>query len=290
MTSHSANLEADSRRLTVTFKGQPADGGELPRVSKAECTPLIAHIAATSPMTLHLVCDLGIPGEAWTAACTGQQLRSVRALIFDAPFARIDVQTLNGNSLGDLAAVCAAFPSVERAFFAGALELRSPLALDALTDLHLCGNPLDASIAEMLARSTLPSLQRCAIVCGSEVPGNSLLFLRAIAQMTAPQLSTVLVTVPGDQLTKVLRDIVDRVASRWRRLSFAITSPLDEDEFLAHLANIKSSRLGNLEIGLDIDDWLSTPGVAKAKRLLPALRQRDEWARNATSPRAYKTW
>lgn len=249
-----------------------------------DCTRLIDRIERDAPSLVQIVCDPAIPDHRWAKAITKRRLVSVRSFVFDTPF---QTQTRQRrNSLGDLRATLTAFPSLERLFATGTLEL-SKGSHQTLRELHLLGDPIETSLLEGLGASSWASLERLVISLASDagpVEGEAL--CAALARMQAPRLGEVVVSSVAD-VVSFLGHVLD-LAPRWRRLSVQ-GSVRNEDELLALLEARAGELAGLEELGVPLEDEVSIEDTRRVLRSAPCVKSAAEWA-HLTLPAAYKTW
>ena len=148
--------EIEDGRCTIKFEGSSDE-----KVSPAACKSLVKWLALEAPRSVRLICEYLSPKQAWAQALQGVMLPSVKSFVFDVSYKAPGEQSR--NSIGDLAAVLAACPNLERLFVTGDLSL-SPVRHESLRQLYLFGNPLTASLFENLGRSEFPRLERVAVM------------------------------------------------------------------------------------------------------------------------------
>jgi hypothetical protein len=271
-----AEIEEKDGRLTITFRGE----GPVP---DEDCAALVGRIARDAPRRVQLVCDFASPGGTWTRALVGHSLPSLRAFIFDTFFQTLTRQ--RENSIGDLAAVLAASPELERVFAAGALEL-TPCTHASLRQLHALGDPISESFLHALAKCELPQLERLVLQLSSDAePGR--MDAVTLLSLSAPRLREIYVGGLGD-VTSALEALAKKgIPKGWKEL--ALVGDLDEDELLETLEKHRSA-FGSLDVlALPLEDLMSTDGQETAKGLAKCV-QDSEGLSEKTLPAIYADW
>jgi predicted DNA-binding WGR domain protein len=192
-------IKFEGERCTITFEDEE-------KVPLSACTGLVRQLARKAPRSVQLLCDFASPKQAWTRALQGVVLPSITAFIFDTHF---QTQTRQGrNSIGDLAAVLAACPHLERLFATGDLQL-SPTRHESLRELYLLGDPLSPGLLEGLGGCEFPQLERLGISLASDAhPPDARLLLQALGSLRAPLRELHLESVDG------IEEVLDGLASR----------------------------------------------------------------------------
>ncbi|WP_309893599.1 hypothetical protein [Archangium sp.] len=266
-------IQSREGRCTITFKGDDT-------VPLSVCTQLVKRLAREAPRCVQLVCDLASPAHVWARALQGTTLPSVKAFIFDTPS---QTQTRQGeNSIGDLAAVLAACPHLERLFATGDLDL-SPTRHESLRELYLLGDPLSPVLFDGLGGCQFPRLERLAISLASDAgPVKSQALRQALRELRAPPRE---VHVKGlDHIDQTLEALaLQGLPPSWKVLTLDGSWGDDDDpEELRTLLQRHASAFGTLEhLGLPED--LEVDGVPVRTESAP--EQRDLFL-----PSVYETW
>jgi hypothetical protein len=279
--------------VELTFLGLPAGNEVLPpRDSSAACDTAVRELDTRAPRSVHVICDLAVPGDGWTRACRGHAFASVRAFVFDTHFSSVAMQSANGNSLGDIGELWASLPELERMFASGVLSLAAPATHDALVELQLCGDPLTRELADALGRSRFGALARCAFMPATEREVDVEPWLAALRSMHAPSLAEIVLTCSGSQLPGAARSIAagGRAAS-WRRVSIRAIDPIDDVVLVAELPDIARAWQGcaGLELGLPLSK-LDREARRAVTKTLPFVCELDDWGATALRPATYEAW
>lgn len=273
-----AKHDAASGRSTITFKGS--------KVSRGLPAQIVARLAADAPSSVQIICDPGSPGKSFAEALSGAALPSIKSFIFDTHFQTVTRQSQ--NSIGDLAAVLAALPSLERLFASGKLEL-SPTSHERLKELHLLGEPLRRDLVEGLGRSAFPALESLALDLSSESSsGPDRAAAAALRSLTAPNLRQVHVDGIRD-LAAFLRDLTSGpLPPSWKELSLDGIVP-DEDTLIAALKERADVLRPLAALGLPIGNELTDESIEEATALLPAIVDESELP-ELMLPEVYQGW
>ncbi|MFT3764995.1 MAG: hypothetical protein QM820_05680 [Minicystis sp.] len=251
--------DAARGRTVITFKGS--------KVPRGLCAKIAERLADDEPNRVQVICDPASPGRDFAAALAGKTLPSLRAFIFDTHF---QTSTRQGeNAFGDLAAILAAMPNVERAFTTGKLALSGATHAN-LRELYLLGDPIPRAVADGLGKCSFPALATLAVdLCSDTAPGPDAAFAAAIRALAAPRLSTVHVDSVEDVAAFLRALCAAPLPASWSSLSLG-GMVHDEDELLATLKD-HAEVLRPLEtLGLPLGE-MSEESVEAATELLPSV-------------------
>lgn len=271
-------IERAGDAWTLTFTG---DADEP--ISQKLAGALVARLAADAPRRVQLVCDFAAPKRAWERALQGVQLQSVAAFIFDTPF---QTQTRQDeNSIGDLAAVLRACPSLRSFFATGSLAL-SPVTHASLRALHLLGNPLSRALAQGLGGCSFPVLERLvlALTADGEAAREDA-FVTALRTLQAPRLRELHVYGVDDGAAFLARLLAQGLPGALKVLS--LRGPCDSDALRPVLARHADALRALEALGMDVDGDDDFDAEAPAR--WPFLRDADAW-HDLTLPAAYEGW
>ncbi|APR86905.1 hypothetical protein A7982_12254 [Minicystis rosea] len=269
--------EAARGRTTITFRGA--------KVPRGLCTQIVARLAEDAPTSVQIICDHASPGRDFAAALEGKSLPSIRAFIFDTHFQTVTRQ--RENSIGDLGAVLAALPNVERVFASGKLVL-SGVAHEALRELYLFGDPIPTDVARGLGRCRFPALETLAVsLCSDAGPGPDEAFAAAIRALAAPRLATLHLDALED-VTAFLRALAaEPLPPSWSSVSLG-GSVADEDDLIATLKDHAERLRALRSLGLPLSD-ISEEGMEAATEALPAAEDEGELP-EVLLPGTYGDW
>jgi len=244
-TGGGIRVDAQYGKLRIGFVGEVVS-----------CTEVVRKIASEAPRKLELLCAPASPGELFSSACATQRIASVIALV--AP-------NSGDASLGLLADVLGAFPSLERALISGAIAFER-CEHAALRELHLDSDKLESTLAIALARSQLPALERCALAFKRVSTAQLLKLVDALAAVTAPNLREV--HFGGLRGLDQIRDVTQALAERKRPVEWDVISFAGalggEDTWLDVADSIRPP--GALKIALPLDLWSTDFADAQLRR------------------------
>lgn len=271
-----ADVEIDDRgRLRITFEPE----GSL--TTKA-CAALFDRIARDAPSAIHVIGDIGRPGDAWAKGLAKKSLPSLRDLIFDTYFLTQSQQ--HEFSIGDLAATFAACPALERCFLTGTLSVRKQGTHTKLRELYLLAADMTPAFLLALATWEFPALERLVISLTTSVtlrPGADTDVLRVLAAKW-PALRRV--HVDG------LHDVTGALASvRDGWTEARLGGDIEDEDALVAAVERDATRLRRLDVlGLPLA-LISSSAADTLRALCPSVRDIDELP-PLTAPATYHAW
>lgn len=255
--------DPEHSRMTVKFR----ERGDALR-----CGEIVARAAELAAEWIQVICDPASPGNALATSVARRPLPVVRSVAFDTHFQTVTRQ--RKNDPGELTALLAGLPGLERLFATGYLRLR-PTTHAHLSELYLLGDPLQPELLTGLGGCRFPELAVLALKLASDAePPDSRAVASALRSLQAPALAHLELADVDD-----IRDFLDVLTASplpesWQTLRVS-GSVADEDELLELLTS-RAKLLGSLEqLALPLDE-LSTDGAEQARRLVPELVELDE--------------